>query len=387
MWATLDRNGARKIGIVGAQQRDIATIAGAGGITQQHRAGCHQYGIRARRCGIRRTFLGARNVGAERDYAATGIAGCIDGGTRRYDHSAIGEHLYGTAFGACNRALREQIACNGNIAAHASDGNGAGVGPHTISADGATGIDKLGDQRVSILRGKRNLATISQNHAAIGNECRHQLAANIHRPHRFGDIQRNQPVAIHVQCKGAGTGKHHLAQFGGDDAIISHLRRNQPDQPGILNGDFTVIDDAGTGPRRTGEVQFARQEILVGDAVGGRHQRLCVNFRALGENNAGLVNQNKLSVRINFTGDDRGGRGQNIVQRRRCRGWLVELHRGRTTDIKRLPVDDGFLAGLVNGGKVWRLADGRTTGRDRAAGGGGVSRQALCVRRGCADDA
>ena len=77
---------------------------------------------------------------------------------------------------------------------------------------------------------------------------------DIHRVHRTGHVERHQLVAIQIQREGIRPGQHHLPEPGRDDAVIHHLRGDEPSQPGIADRDIAVIDDFRACIRRAGVV-------------------------------------------------------------------------------------------------------------------------------------
>ena len=131
-----------------------------------------------------------------------------------------------------------------------------------------------------------------------------------------------------------------------------------------------MIDDA-TGGTVALKPVVAGEEVLVAEAQGGSDHAGGVHACAGAEHNAGRVDEEDLSGGGKPAVDGAGVSGEYAVQRDRRGAGLVEVHRGLCADVEGVPVDDGFVAGLVDGQAGGVLADGRCACGDRAAGGQG----------------
>ena len=353
----------------GREQRDVSAIAVMACIGRQPRAMCHTDAAR----NLSRPHVWAaeraRGRGADGDDAAAGIARGIDSrGGRDGDRTGrVGHHL--AAFGARCHARGGDRAVDLHRAADACHQDAPCGSTHAVGLQRAAGGDQRAHQAVRGLRGERDGAAISQDYALVRDERGHSAAAERYLSDQAGNIERQQAVAIQIECVGGGTAQDHPAEPCLDEPVIGHLRRHKGGEPGLAYGERAVIGDARARMGSLVEHQMPGHEVLRGDAWCGDDEARGIDLRSLIEHHAGLVDDNELAVGVDVPGDFRRIGADDGVQRHRVAVRLHEIDALLAADVEALPVDGGALAGLGNGGGAGTLANAGAAADDHAACG------------------
>ena len=174
-----------------------------------------------------------------------------------------------------------------------------------------------------------------------------------------------QAVTGHVQRDGMACCQCHRAELGGDHAVIADIRTQQR-HIAAIGVDRAIVAHCALASAT--KFVVARHEVTISDVQAGGRQPAHIDLRALAKQDAVGVDQKHLAVGTQAAQNIGRIRAQHPVEDHRAFAGLHELHRLARSDIEALPIDDGVLRGLVDGGATRRTADVGDTGSHHAAG-------------------
>ena len=209
-------------------------------------------------------------------------------------------------------------------------------------------------------RGQQYLSAVGLDQAAV-------LRQRVYRALVHRDIE--QAVPGQVQRHRVAGGQRHRAEFGGDHAFIADVRA-QEGHIAAVGVDRSLIEYCSVAC--AGKIVFARHEVAVADAQGGRNQPAHVHLRPLAEQDAVRIHQEHFAVGRQAAEDARSIRTEHPVERDRTAVGLHEADRFCLSDAEALPVDRHILAGLVDRRLAGAAGDARVAGRHCAARRQGV---------------
>ena len=282
---------------------------------------------------------------------------------RAAELDALTRHHDGAAFGALvlagGRNLARDLDHLGRGAGRlAGAGRGAEHDPTVFGTD-RVGLDHAGivdhgiDHRPRGRGGQLDAAPVGAELAAIAHQ-RFERLAGLHVLHGACDLvvdrERDQPVAVEIEREGIAGRQAHGAERRRDGAGIAHARRHQGREAARGGGDVSQIDDGGVRQARNVEVVLARHEVFIADVVGGGEEAGRVDARMGPEQNAVAIDDEDAAVgRQGAVEERRPLPADHAVERGRGAVGLIEGGGLAAADIEGLPIDDGVLAGLVDG--------------------------------------
>ncbi len=173
-----------------------------------------------------------------------------------------------------------------------------------------------------------------------------------------GSRKLNQAIAIKIQRWLYASGQHNIALFGNNNAIIANMWRHQRHQSFGFNGrHFCSV--AGIFLQFNFGVMAATthiemilpvgviHEVIVVYIAGAHNQTADIHFRGAAKHHAALVNQPDVgvsfqcSVKLSHLTIRHAVQGNTAIR-------LLKLNRAIRRGIKRLPVDDHFIACLIH---------------------------------------
>ena len=186
-----------------------------------------------------------------------------------------------------------------------------------------------------------------------------------------GDAHDHAAVAGEVDVDGLAGGQGDAALGRLDAALVPDHRGDQGDAAAGRGGDPPLVDDAAAVAL---ELELAGQEVGVAEVQRGGHQTADIDLGALGEEHAGRVDQDDLSVGGEASEDLGRTFAGNPVQGGTGAARLHEVDAGVAADVEALPVGDHALGVLVDRHAGAGLADAALAGGDLAARGQGGRR-------------
>ena len=309
---------------------------------------------------------------SDRNRSATGFTRCVnDGGAFDCDVPRRG-HRDRPADGTRGNTLGTDLTGYFDIAADTGDRDRAGLFAHGPSGDSATGSDKVLNDPVRRCCRQLHGAAGRSDRPIVGDQRCHAVRR---LRHLLGDVHGNQAVAVHIQRDRLPARQHHVAHLGIYGAGIPHCRCNKRSQTGTRDRDCALVDDLSIGIPPLIEHHLPGEIIPIANPDRCRHQPVGVDLRPIEEHHPRLILDNNLSVGVDFTGDLRGIRADDTVQRGRCGGRNVELNGLLTADVKLLPLNNTLLSRLIDRCRGAVLGNADIAGLNRAAGRLRVGRQ------------
>ena len=199
--------------------------------------------------------------------------------------------------------------------------------------------------------------------------CLHRVAV-VHqrRNGRRLDADVGQPVVVELQFIGLARRQHHGAQLRDDDAAVAHFGCEQGDVAiQVCRQAAFVLHLAGGTV--AAEVEPARHEVVVADAVRRSSERTDIDVGCRAEVDAAAIGQEDLPVGGDAPEDLARVGIEHAVEYRRTARRLDEIDPGRTADVEGLPVDGGAVAALGDGECGRALSNARLPGHQFPAGG------------------
>ena len=171
-----------------------------------------------------------------------------------------------------------------------------------------------------------------------------------------------------VERDALACGQGHGARLRDQNTAVAHFGGKHGDVTAQARLDAAFVDDAagGTVALKAG---FAGHEVGIGHLVRGGHDAAHVDRGARRKVHARRVDEIHLAVGVDLAVDLAGVGGQHAVERHAALAGLHKVDRGLAADVEAAPVDDGAVAGLIDGQGVGVLDDAGLTGSHLPASG------------------
>ena len=182
------------------------------------------------------------------------------------------------------------------------------------------------------------------------------------------DFYIQQSVCARLQGDFVACGQGHGAQLGPKDAVVADGGGQQGNAAAVLGGEFTLVGDAAGGAV-AGEGVVAVVEVGIGDVHRRCDEATDIDLAALAKHDAIRVDEPHLAVGVQLPVDVAGIAGGDAVQGDGAGVRLLEGDGCIFADVEAGPVDDGFLAALLDLHLAAGLVDVGAAGDDLAAGG------------------